>query len=181
MSSVREACINHLKEEFEKAEMECFIRNESVSGVPLDILTVRLDDFGVGIDDVLGEFLFFPRPNGAPDTEYFLTVITLTGEIEPERIPKLSEYICRINSVTQTGAYVLSLDEKLLMFRMETPLMGLNDEQMLKMTESLAVHAMQAAEEYAGELVVYAEGVASESVITDLLPDDGSSPAKPEN
>ena len=172
MSSVREDCINHLKEEFENAEMECYVRDESVSGVALRILTVRLNDFGVGIDDVLGEFMFFPRPDAAPDTEYFMTVITLTNEIVPERIPKLSEYMCRINSVTQTGAYVLSLDKKSLMFRMETPLLGLDDGQMQVMTESLAVHALQAAEEFAGELVVYAEGIADDSVITDLLPEE---------
>ena len=180
MSSVREMCLDHLKQEFEKAEMECYIRDESVSGIALRILTVRLDDFGVGIDDVVGEFMFFPRPNGAPDTEYFLSVITLTNEIVPERIPKLAEYICRINSVTQSGAFVLSLDKKILMFRMETPLMGLSEAQMQAMTESLTVHALQAAEEFAGELVVYAEGIADDTVITELLPEDGDHPVMPE-
>ncbi len=166
---MKEACLLHLQEEFEKAEMECCIRDESLTGMDLRILTVNLQELGTGIDDVLGEFLFLPSPNGAPGTAYFLSVFTLTDSIVPIRIPTLSEYMCRINSVTQMGAFVLSLDKKVLMYRMETPLVGLSADQMKIMTESLAVHALQSAEDFAGELVRYAEGIDDETVLSELL------------
>ncbi len=167
--SVREECLNHLKEEFEKAQMECEIRHANVSGMELKILTVKLEEFGTGADDAAGEFLFFPSPNGAADTEYFMSVFTLTDSIVPIRVPTLAEYICRINSVTQMGAFVLSLDKTLLMYRMETPLIGLSVDQMKIMTESLAVHALQSAEDFAGELVRYAEGIEDETILSELL------------
>lgn len=166
---MKEACLLHLKEEFEKAGMECDMRGESVAGMGLKILTVNLGELGSGIDDVPGEFLFFPSPNGAQDTDYFMSVLTLTDSIVPIRIPTLAEYICRINSISQMGAFVLSLDERLLMFRMQTPLLGLDIEQMKAMTESLAVHALQSAEGFAGELVRYAEGIDDETVLSELL------------
>ncbi len=86
------------------------------------ILSVLFDEMGNGDGEVFGEFCFTPVVSEEDAVQFFLSVITLTEELQKEHLATLYEAMSYINFILPTGGFSVDAGHGYLVFRLGTPI-----------------------------------------------------------
>ncbi|MCR5000441.1 MAG: YbjN domain-containing protein [Lachnospiraceae bacterium] len=139
---------NSLKGEEGIGELSIFTAEEL--GAPMDILRVEISGFGVDFVSVLGEFFFMPFEE--TDILYFTSVITITGTLEKDAVPDMTEAVSRMNYYLPFGCFAIGEEDKNLIYKYTVPVMSENDEEKKKFIAGACDSAIGMAENFEGYL-----------------------------
>lgn len=110
--------LERIQEKLKEWEITSLYRKSEEENLPMDILTVLINDFGNGMDEVMGEFFFMPKVEGrVEDALCFHCVLTLTDAMIQETLPDIYEVISTLNYVTETGHFAISRAGGMLVYR----------------------------------------------------------------
>lgn len=116
---------------------------EEEKDLPMDILTVMLDDFSEKGNEWLAEFSFLPLQNGADNTAYMSIAITLTEDMTMEECNRVTWFIARFNHYVPYGAFSISADGNTLTYKLCQPIKDNgNEDDLFDAFSLLASHAL---------------------------------------
>ena len=171
LQSMQYYILEQLKADFEANHVPAVVRNAAEENLPMDILTTLHRRFGLNMDEVMGEFYFFPAMSGTASVHYFTSMITLTEEMAAEYVPMVTEAVNVLNFYLECGAFVMNPQKNLLAFKFVTPIPAeLSEEQILQMANLNVGHALQLSERYAASLLQLSDGSGSLESFMELMP-----------
>ncbi|MBQ9437005.1 MAG: hypothetical protein IJU50_01610 [Lachnospiraceae bacterium] len=103
-------------EEFEETSL--FTAEEL--NAPMDVLRALVTEYGMGLMDVLAECSFLPIKE-AEEVWYFSVVLTLSMNVPASGMTPLAKAISRLNFYLPCGAFCLSKDGKMLIYKLVLP------------------------------------------------------------
>lgn len=134
-------------------------KKEDETDLPMDILTVDLEDFSETGSNWMGEFSFLPLPNGAEGVCYVSSAITMADDIEDEASIRLMWLITRLNFYLPYGLFALSEDGKRLAYKLCSPVIDNDNEDELYEALSLIVsHSLDFMDDFGDMIVDVLEG-----------------------
>ena len=158
----REAMLlQKLQADFDKIDVETNFAPPDEK-MPVAILRTLHEEYGFAAADVMGEFYFFPMPEGAPDIHYFTCMLSLMEELDGNHEQELCEAIAKLNFYLGCGAFALERDGDTLVYKLVTLIsVNTSDEDALAQMNAAAAHAIQLPEKYTMILEKIAAGTAS--------------------
>ncbi len=127
-------------------------------GIPVDMLRLLLTEYGPGLIDIFAEYTFIPVP-GPDEVWYFSSIITIMTDIPKEGAVALAGAIARLNFYLPYGAFCLSSDGDMLIYKTVSALRADHDDQKLYEDIELAADtALLVPERYSYLLMQVAEG-----------------------
>ena len=99
IEKMRHEVLEQISDDLNEALIAAAIRDSEdieVEGAP-EILTVIFDELGVGNDDVVGEFFFYPMGSEDDKTGFFSCVLTIADDLDEANLPGLYEAISVLN------------------------------------------------------------------------------------
>ena len=125
---------------------------------PVDVLRVLALDYGPRLMDLLAEFSFLPLGE-EQEIFYFSSVLTISMNVPKEGIPALAGAISRLNFYLPFGAFCLSQDGSMLIFKTAVPMAaGQSDDAIYQAMEIAADASILIPESYTDLLLRIAEG-----------------------
>lgn len=170
IKSVQNNLLNQLKLVFEENNVPVVLRSAGEEDIPMDILTTLHREFGMDLDEVMGEFYFLPTRDGGT-IHYFTSMLSLTEDMDPEFVPAVSEAVRVLNFYLECGAFVLNPAGNLLAFKLVSPIpVSYSMEQLLEIININAGHAIQITERYVDNLLRLSDGRDSLERFMEMMP-----------
>ena len=171
LQSIQYYILNQLKADFEANNVPVVLRSSGEENIPMDILTTLHRRFGRDLDEVMGEYYFFPSNGGQAAVHYFTSMISLTEDMAAEYAPVVTKAMDILNFYLECGAFVMNPREKLLAFKFITPIPAdLPAERILQIANINVAHSLQLAERYADHLLRLSDGRESLESFMELMP-----------
>lgn len=135
--------------------------------LPMDILTVLLDDYSEKGNEWLAEFSFLPLQNGAEKTAYLSVAITITDEMTPVESDKVAFFISRFNFYAPFGAFSISEDGNTLSYKLCTPIINRgNEDELFDAFNLTASHALEFVDNFGSLLeAIIADEISPEEAL----------------
>lgn len=170
IKTVQYNLLNQLKLVFEENSVPTVLRSAGEADIPMDILTTLHREFGMDLDEVMGEFYFLPTKDGGT-IHYFTSMISLTEDMDPEFVPAVAEAVRVLNFYLECGAFVMNPTGNLLAFKLVTPVpVSYTTEQLLELININAGHALQITERYVDNLLRLSDGRHSLEHFMEMMP-----------
>lgn len=119
--------------------------------LPMDILTVALEDYSPKGNEWLAEIAFLPLSNGAEDTSYISIAITMTDEMGAYASNTVAWFISRMNHYIPYGAFSVNEEGNVLAYKLCVPVLDKGDDEMLFDALNLnASHALEFVDNFGG-------------------------------
>lgn len=172
MKKRKEQLLKALQKRMKEWEIESVYRDGESEGIPMDILTILVNEFGNGLTDVMGEFFFMPEVEGiAEDALRFNCIFTLSEQLDTERLPELYEAIGLLNFYTEAGTFAVDKAGNMLVYRNSIVLSPeLDDATALEQITINFAFSMNVSERFADVLVRVNDGRLSMEEFRGLLP-----------
>ena len=143
------------KDDEDTEEVSLFTKEEL--NAPMDVLRLLITDYGPGLMDVLVEFSFLPL--NETEVLFFSTVITIKMNVPKDGVSALSGAIARLNFYLPYGAFALSSDGSMLIYKSVVPLRSdKSDDELYETMELSADNSILVPESYTDLLVQVSEG-----------------------
>ncbi len=146
--------LEKLTDMFNEADVPAILRKmDDEKDLPMDVLTVVLDDFSAKGNEWIGEFSFLPLANGAENTAYISVAITMNEEMDMIDSDNVAWFISRFNFYIPYGAFAVNNDGNVLTYKLCVPVNDNGDDDALFDALNLtASHALEFVDNF-GELV----------------------------
>ena len=164
--------LKSVQEKLKEWEITSLYRKSEEDNLPMDILTVLINDFGNGFDEVMGEFFFMPEVEGRiEDALCFHCVLTLSDTLMSETLSNLYEAIGTLNYVTETGQFAISRAGEMLVYRNSLALpLEMTDETDLELIMANVAFSLNVAEKFADIIARVNDGRMSIEEFRGLFP-----------
>lgn len=162
-----------LQAKMKEWEIESVYRDGESEGIPMDILTILVNEFGSGLEDVLGEFFFMPEIEGiAEEALQFHCVFTLTEELIAQNLPELYEAIGLLNFYAEAGTFAVNKAGSMLVYRNSIVLpLEMDDETALELITTNIAASMNVSERFVDVIMRVNDGRMSMEEFRGLLPE----------
>lgn len=152
--------LKRMADEFAEEAIPAVLRTaENEKELPMDVLSVLLDDYSEKGNEWLAEFCFLPLPNGAEGTAYLSAAITITEEMTPEESDMMAFFISRFNHYAPFGAFSVSEDGTTLAYKLCTPIIDRgNEDELFDSFNLLAGHALDFVDNFGSLLESIIDG-----------------------
>jgi len=170
--SIYSDVLKRMADDFTQESVPAYLRTrEDEKELPMDILTVLLEDFSEKGNEWLAEFCFLPLQNGADNTAYLSAAITITDEMTPDEADRVEFFITRFNFSSPYGAFGISDDDSTLTYRLCTPTIDNGSEDTLYEAFNLiAGHALEFVDNFGTILEAIIDGeIAPEEALMQLF------------
>ncbi|MCQ2536626.1 MAG: hypothetical protein MJ110_06635, partial [Lachnospiraceae bacterium] len=132
---------------------------EQEKDLPMDLLSVLLDDYSEKGNEWLAEFCFLPLQNGAEETAYLSVAITITEELTPVESDMVAFFISRFNHYVPFGAFSVSEDGTTLAYKLCTPVFDRgNEDELFDSFNLVAGHALDFVDNFGSLLESIIDG-----------------------
>lgn len=168
---MKEKILTRLQDMLKGLEIASILRKAGENNLPVDILTVLLEDFSSDTIEAMGELFFSPDPvSEQKDLETFNAVITLSESLNPEFLPALYESISILNFYTEGGVFAISKEKNVLIYRhMLTIPLDKKEDEVYSFAEMFTARAIGVANRYAGVLLMVADGRMTVEDVEDII------------
>ena len=157
---------------FNDEEIPAILRKmDENKDLPMDILTVALEEFSPKGNEWIAEISFLPLANGADNTAYVSVAITLNNELTAQASNNVAWLISRFNFYAPYGAFSVSEDGAVLAYKLCTPVVDNgNDDDLFAALDSTVSHAFDFADNFGGLVEAVMEGdITAEAAMNQLL------------
>lgn len=158
--------LEKLTEIFNEESIPAILRTmDDDKELPMDVLTVALEDFSPKGNEWYAEFAFLPLQNAAENTAYISAAITMNGEMDLRASDNVAWLISRLNHYLPYGAFSVNDEGNLLAYKLCVPVIDNgNDDELFNSLNLIASHALELVDDCGGLL---------EAVIEDdITPDE---------
>jgi len=152
--------LKRMADDFTQESVPAILRTtEEDKNLPMDILTVLLEDFSEKGNEWLAEFCFLPLQNGAENTAYLSAAISITEEMTPDEADRVEFFITRFNFSSPYGAFGISDDDSTLTYKLCTPTIDNgNENDLYEAFNLIAGHALQFVDNFGSILEAIIDG-----------------------
>lgn len=169
IEKMRHEVLAQISEDLNEALIAAAIREPEdigVEGAP-EILTVIFDELGVGNDDAVGEFFFYPIGSNEDVTGFFSCVLTIADDLDEANLPGLYEAISVLNFHMLSGSFGVSKDKKILAYRQCVPYpLSMDKDALLEFVNSVTGNATVVLNQWMDMVLRISEG---EGDVEDIL------------
>ena len=135
-----------------------------------EMLTVIFDEIGLGHDEAIGEFFFYPLGSDEDMTGFLSCVITLSENLDPKYLEGLYEALAVLNFHMLSGSFGVSADGKFLSYRQCVPYpLTMGKDELFDFANVVTGNAVAMADQWADMVLRVAEGEGSTEDIKDTL------------
>lgn len=121
-------------------------------------------------DGALGEFFFLPVGSEQDTVGHFIASITLTDQYDMERSPELYAAMAILNTYIPCGAFSVSRDETVLMYKLVTPMpVALTKEALREEVDICMGNAIAVCDRYADLLLKVLDGEMDKDAVMEAL------------
>lgn len=123
------------------------------SDLPMDILTVALEELSTRGNEWLGEIAFLPLKNGAEETAYINVSITMKDNMDEFKANQMAWLTSRFNHYAPYGAFTIDEEGKLFTYKLCSPVKDSGDiEELFEEANLIVSHALDFVDNF-GELM----------------------------
>lgn len=168
--------LKRLEEIFKEESIATILRTpEEEEGLPMDILTVLLDDYSEKGNEWIAEFCFLPLQNATAEVAYLSAAITIADDMTIEEADDVSWFISRFNHYAPFGAFSISEDGNTVTYKLCTPVMDNgNEEDMFEAFNLTAGHALQFVDDFGSVIEAIIEGDLTPDAALDMFVNGGN-------
>ena len=148
----RHGLLEALNQELNESMVAAVLHKEE--GAP-EMVSAMLDELGDGNGDleIIGDFYFRPLQGEDDPVQVFISVITISDELPPERLPALYEAISYVNFNLPAGCFSIDKDHRFLCYVLSTLMPSdLEDEAIFEEIDLSVGNAFAISDGYIGIL-----------------------------
>jgi len=144
--------LEKLGEEFNAEYVAAVLRTtDTESDLPMDILTVSLEEFSPKGNEWIAEYSFLPLKNGADNTAYLSAAITLATDMSGDASDNVAWLISRLNYYAPYGAFSVSDSGEVLAYKLCVPVFDKgDDDELFEKFNLIAAHSLDFVENVGG-------------------------------
>lgn len=172
MEERKKQILKCVQEKMKEWEIESLYRVGKEENLPMDILTILMNEFGNDLQDVLGEFFFLPKVEGrTEDALCFQCVLTLQEDLPEEMLPQFYEVVASLNYITEAGGFAISRSGRMLAYRncLTLPL-ETADATVVELIMANITHSINVGEKFAGVIAAIRSERISMDEFRELFP-----------
>ncbi len=172
IEKMRHSVLEKVEQELNDALIAAEIRSPEnlEDNMGIEILTVLFDELGVGPDEAVGEFFFYPLGSEDDVTGILGCVFTIADEINQAVLPQLYEAISILNFHILTGSFAIDKDKNLLVYRQCVPYpLSMTEEMLYEFVNTVTGNATLILDRWMDMVLRIAEGEAGLEDILDVL------------